>query len=33
LRLTVAHDADEQAANLSAWNQRYDQIASDVFWA
>lgn len=31
LRLTVAHDADEQAANLSAWNQRYDQIAPGRF--
>jgi AraC family ethanolamine operon transcriptional activator len=29
--LTVAHDADEQAANLSAWNQRYDQIAPGRF--
>jgi AraC family ethanolamine operon transcriptional activator len=31
LRLTVAHDADEQADNLSAWNQRYDQITPGRF--
>jgi AraC family ethanolamine operon transcriptional activator len=31
MRFTVAHDADEQAANLSAWNQRYDQIAPGRF--
>ena len=31
LRLTVAHDADEHAANLSAWSQRYDQLAPGRF--
>lgn len=31
MRLTVANDADEQAANLSRWNQRYDQMKPGRF--